>query len=239
MQENTITDIDEVASGMDAFPAYIYKFKFDFQWNSIRDKVSKYIEDTNKKIKENGNPADPENDGGITSAHWNSAKAFGEHPYGLPHTWDEFKDYYKLMEFIQPLLCKKWGYNPGWERHISESWINKHPKGGWTGEHHHQGAMFATTAYLNMPKNGGHFLIKNPLEMMKKSEPTDVDYWNGDNLWAPIEVETNDVLIFPGWVTHKTEVNNSDDDRYILSTNFITMRPLHDMLNVVNNKNWV
>ena len=33
-------------------------------------------------------------------------------------------------------------------------------------------------------------------------------YWKNylsDKIWGPIEVETNDVLFFPGWLTHKTE----------------------------------
>ena len=40
--------------------------------------------------------------------------------------------------------------------------------------------------------------------------------------WEPIEVKTNDVIFFPGWLRHKTEKNNSDENRYVMSAN---MRP--------------
>ena len=99
-----------------------------------------------------------------------------------------------------------------------------HPKGGWTGEHHHQNVMFATTGYLNKPTNSGNFMVRNPLEIFKKSEPTDTSYWNHKKYWAPIEVETGDILIFPGWLTHKTEVSRSEEKRYILSTNYVPLR---------------
>ena len=232
------SDIDEIACGMDAFPAYIYKFRFDFKWDSIKDKVKIYLDET-QKLKEEKNLTDPEQGGGVSSVHWNYSEKYGEHTYGLPKDWDEFKEYYSTMNYIQNLLCEKWGYNPKWDRLISESWMNRHPKGAWTAEHHHQNTMFATTAYLNMPENGGHFMIKNPLLEMKKAEPTDQAYWNEEKYWAPVEVETNDVLVFPGWLTHKTQVNESDEDRYILSTNYTTMRRLHDYLDVISGKHWV
>ena len=39
-----------------------------------------------------------------------------------------------------------------------------------------------------------------------------------------VEGKTGDVLFFPGWLTHKTEVNSSEHDRYVMSMN---IRALH------------
>ena len=222
-------EIDTIAVGLDAFPAYIYKFHYNFNWDSIKDKIEEYLNDTDELTKKY-NLNSPENDGGISSVHWcysNYDAEYGQHPFGLPQDWPELQDYYKYLNYVLGLVCAEWGYDPAWNRNISESWINMHPKGGWTGEHHHQNVMFATTGYLNKPTNSGNFMVRNPLEIFKKSEPTDVSYWNQKEYWAPIEIETGDVLIFPGWLTHKTEVNESDDKRYILSTNYIPMRTLN------------
>ena len=227
-------ELDIIAVGLDAFPAYIYKFHYNFNWDSIKDKIEEYLNDTDELTKKY-NLNSPENDGGVSSVHWCysnsivSAKGgdYGEHPFGLPQDWPELQDYYNYLNYVLGLVSAEWGYDPAWDRHISESWINMHPKGGWTGEHHHQNVMFATTGYLNKPTNSGNFMVRNPLEIFKKSEPTDVSYWNHKKYWAPIEVETGDVLIFPGWLTHKTEVNESDDKRYIISTNYIPMRTLN------------
>ena len=229
-------EIDTLAVGVDAFPAYIYKFNFDFKWDSIKDKVEQYLKDTDELRKKYG-LGDPEEDGGISSVHWNYSNEedsqYDQHPFGLPQHWPEFEKYYEHMRLIQDLLCPEWGYNPEWQRPISQSWINVHPKGGWTGEHHHQNAIFATTAYLNKPRNSGHFMVRNPLENLKKAEPVDVSYWNDKKYWGTIEVETNDVLIFPGWLTHKTEVNESDEERYILSTNYIPLRTIDGVVGEV------
>ena len=37
--------------------------------------------------------------------------------------------------------------------------------------------------------------------------------------YVPIQVETNDVLFFPGWLTHKTEKSKSIENRYVMSLN--------------------
>ena len=100
---------------------------------------------------------------------------------------------------------------------VSESWINVHRKGGWTQAHHHQNACIAIAAYLEVPENSGNLLIENPLRPYKCSEPLSQN--SEDLIWGPIEVETNDVLFFPGWLTHKTESNPTDNPRYVLSTN--------------------
>ena len=76
-------------------------------------------------------------------------------------------------------------------------------------------ACIAIAGYLEVPKDSGNLLIENPLRPYKCSEPIGKDY----SYWGPIEVETNDVLFFPGWLTHKTESNSTDNPRYVLSTN--------------------
>ena len=40
------------------------------------------------------------------------------------------------------------------------------------------------------------------------------------DLWNEVTVETNDILIFPGWLKHRTQVNRVDDDRVCLTFNY-------------------
>lgn len=46
-------------------------------------------------------------------------------------------------------------------------------------------------------------------------------YFDDKREWEYIEVESGDVLFFPGWMTHKTEKNLSDKDRYVMSLNIM------------------
>ena len=221
------SDLEMLCEPLDAFPPYIYKAKFDFKFENIRDKVDTFLNDV-AIIKEEHGLGDPENDGGISSVHYAHADKYEyeNHRFGLPYTWPEFKEYYNFLQYVMGSICSEWGYDPNWQRQIEESWINVHPPGAWTGEHHHQNAMFATTAYLSKPKNSGEFLVRNPLEIYKKGEPTHPDYWNMQRYWAPINVDTNDILIFPGWVTHKTQKNHSEENRYILSSNAVSVKTI-------------
>ena len=218
------SDLEMLCTPLDAFPPYIYKVHYDFGFENIRDKVDTFLNDV-AIIKEEHRLNDPENDGGISSVHYNYAgPSYKEHRFGLPHTWEEFKLYYEFLRHAMSAISSEWGYNPNWEKNISESWINVHPPGGWTGEHHHQNVMFATTAYLSKPEDSGEFMVRNPLESYKKAEPVLASYWSNEKYWAPIEVNTNDVLIFPGWLTHKTQKNHSKENRYILSSNVVPVR---------------
>ena len=221
------SDLEELCIPLDAFPPYIYKTKFDFQFENIRDKVDTFLNDV-AIIKEEHGLGDPENDGGISSVHYNyvDESAYENHRFGLPYTWPEFKEYYNFLNYVMTTISSEWGYDPSWKKEISESWINVHPPGAWTGEHHHQNAMFATTAYLSKPENSGEFLVRNPLEVYKKAEPLHPDYWRLKRYWAPVDVDTNDILIFPGWVTHKTQKNHSEENRYILSSNAVSVKTI-------------
>jgi ectoine hydroxylase-related dioxygenase (phytanoyl-CoA dioxygenase family) len=74
----------------------------------------------------------------------------------------------------------------------------------------------AAAAYLNMPENGGYFECKDPLEDLKGFYYHDTNDW----MWKEIPVVSGDVLIFPGWLKHRTQPNNSDEERWVITTNF-------------------
>ena len=62
-------------------------------------------------------------------------------------------------------------------------------------------------------------MVKNPYSIYKLGEPLDYNYYDQGMDWEYIDVQTNDVLFFPGWLTHKTEVNKTNENRYVMSLN--------------------
>ena len=205
-------------------------FKFNFEFNSFKEKVDKYLKDS-KILSTKYDWQDPENGDAITGVHFNNIPD----TWDVPHNWDEFDKFNEYLKFVVPFLMHTWFHAPPCNMSVNESWINVHRKGGFTEAHHHQNATISVAAYLEVPEGSGKLLIENPLKPYKCSEPLgDLDL-----LWGPIEVETNDVLFFPGWVTHKTEKNKTDNPRYVLSTN-LTHLPNYDGLdnwNYVGRKN--
>lgn len=176
----------------------------------MKSKVDGYIQAAQEHIQEYKLDT-PEKDGGITTVPISK----GMHP---PHVWDEFEDFRPWLYQRINRIWDMWHLHP-MEKHLSDSWLNCHPPGAYTAEHHHQNVTVAVSCYLHVPKNSGRFMVKNPLQIYKMGEPLHYNYYDDAREWDYIDVKTGDVLFFPGWLTHKTERNYSQKDRYIMSLN--------------------
>ena len=149
------------------------------------------------------------------------AKSSAPNQQTPPHKRKEFADFYKFIEPIsQKILKKYWGFFENGRYAISNSWINYHGKGGATAIHHHGPAALTMAAYLNLPKDGGYIQFKDPLEYHKGHFLKNIDEELYD--WKTLKAETGDVIIFPGWIRHRTEPNKSDEKRWVLTTNYMT-----------------
>lgn len=173
--------------------------------------------ETSKMIIDNNELKTPEIDDAVTSV---VMMGLGNEngPFKPPTAWEEYEYFTtKWLPDRVNRIMERWKLANA-PLHISESWINVHNKGGWTEEHDHQLSVIALGCYLNVPENSGRLLIKTPMQAYKYSEPLHPDYWNGME-WEAIDVKTNDVIFFPGWLRHKTEKNTSDESRYVMSAN--------------------
>jgi len=193
---------------IDPFP-YMFKSSFDFGWVHVKEEIEAEIERSQKIIEEVGGVDTPEKGGGTTSVilrndiHNIFGEEFHKHIDGmLSHVWDQ------------------WHLDMGRTRYISESWINKHPTGAWTEEHYHHNVVIASVAYLYAPHGTGNLMVKNPFMPFRMGEPLDQSFFYNQHEWTTVPVKTNDIIFFPGWLTHKTEENKVDNDRYIMSMNF-------------------
>jgi hypothetical protein len=131
-----------------------------------------------------------------------------------PHTWQE-------TQFFMPWLMNRamfvWNHlNYKGSPIITSSWTNLHKRTGATLEHNHNHTPLIATCYLQCPPNSGNIEFRDPLEYHKFGLP----YEPLEYLWKEVKVKTNDVLFFPGWIKHRTQVSNSDDDRVVLTINF-------------------
>jgi len=108
-----------------------------------------------------------------------------------PHTMDEFKPFYDWLSISM-----------GNEFFIGNSWVNVHHPGGSTIAHDHPNVSMVSAAYLSIPNNSGYFEYK-------------------DVTWKELPTVSGDVIIFPGWIEHRTQINNSSEDRWVITTNFI------------------
>lgn len=196
---------------INTFP-YLWKDTYDFNFSSWKDRADEYIEQADSMTKANKYDT-LEKDGGVTTVVMSN--------YYPPHDWDvchDFRDNWLYQRMDE--LWERWRLMPI-GKHISQSWINKHPPRGRTMEHHHQNVQVAVACYLNVPEHSGNLMIQNPLQIYKMGEPLNYNYYDEGMDWMEIPVKTNDVLFFPGWLKHKTGVNRSLEDRYVMSLNIM------------------
>jgi uncharacterized protein (TIGR02466 family) len=181
--------------------AYVYKLHFDFDWNSLKPVCEKLVNSEYAKstLIKNGR-----------SSHLNKTQ---------PHKIEQFRSFYTwLAPLIKNIFIEQLDYaNVTMNYFISNSWVNLHGPGGATTLHNHANTFMVATAYLDLPENSGYMEMKDPLEYTKGMFYHDNHEW----MWKEIPVVTGDVLIFPGWMQHRTQINNSSENRWVLTTNFV------------------
>lgn len=97
---------------------------------------------------------------------------------------------------------------------VSKSWFNLHSRTGQTLEHFHNRTDLVVSAYICCDDDTGNIEFRDPLEYHKMGSS-----WHESQLWKEVKVKTNDVLIFPGWLNHRTQINETDTDRIVMTYN--------------------
>jgi len=104
------------------------------------------------------------------------------------------------------------------------SWANIHKHLQLTGEHAHCGGFkkshISTVYHFKKPDNSGHIEFVDPLEYIHRMTPV---HEFSERVGTYNEFKTNqfDFVLFPSWLKHRTQANNSIEDRVAISINFI------------------
>ena len=132
------------------------------------------------------------------------------------HTIDEF---IPLGKFIEQEGKKYWdllGYYPDVIPKIRHSWTNITNSGGLITPHNHCRNPIAAVLYLEANNNCGNIVFENPMELILGGQPIKMPY---KNFQKSVKVETGDVIIFPGYLKHYTEINHSNNPRVTFVVN--------------------
>ena len=183
-------------------------YNFDFETN-LKSKCDQTIEYS--KIQSEKVPLE----------YGNAVSTVVHNINGEPHTWVENRKFNQFINANIPFILKQFELS---QRPIGivNSWVNKHSKGGETLEHMHQFVDLVMSCYLFCPENSGNLLVRDPLEYHRWNDSIESAYYKTKKYqhpWIEVPVKTNDILIFPGWLNHKTEKSNSDIDRYVMTVN--------------------
>jgi uncharacterized protein (TIGR02466 family) len=179
---------------VDPFRPFIFKTKFDFSKLEIFNRLDETILQFN----------DPE----LYERNFQTTNHTAQ-----PHTWTSFAQY---LDFVNTTVDKIWEISQfaDLQKFVTSSHLNQYTKDYALREHAHPGVDLVITGYIKKPKESGNIEVRNPLEYQWHTLPI-----NGhpDEAWREIPIEENDVLIFPGWLYHRTQKSKTEDPRITIS----------------------
>ena len=138
------------------------------------------------------------------------------------HTWQETKLLSEFIDYHSNQYWKQLGYNKEIVPKLIEMWANKYPRESFIDWHNHSPISITSSFYLQKDDNGGNILFEHPNELILKHQPilSDVEKNTYHNLFTEeITVNTGDLIMFPGYLKHRTLPNLSNTDRIIIGAN--------------------
>ena len=120
------------------------------------------------------------------------------------------------------------------EEIYQEEWLDRRPKlgnmwaninypGGYNRPHVHPNSLFSGVYYVKANKNSGVFIANDPRPGMQTMMPSRKPGKPPKHLWREIHLEPipGRIIMFPAWLWHCVEPNQSNDIRISISFNFI------------------
>ena len=116
---------------------------------------------------------------------------------------------------------------------LVDFWININGKGGSNVPHTHPGAKYSGVFYIKVPKEmkgGNLFFLRDYNETYLTSQENMGFFKQEYNLLPndlpkiPVKPLEKLLIVFPSWLPHSVEFNDTDEERISLSFNYILFR---------------
>lgn len=131
-----------------------------------------------------------------------------------------------LFEAIQPHVYKFWealDYRHNAQIDPQASWANLHLKNDRTGEHSHSGGSeqshISAVYYFKKPADSGNIEFVDPLEYVNRMVP--IHHYSEVDVYREVPAAQYDLILFPSWLKHRTQVNKTDHERVAISINCV------------------
>jgi uncharacterized protein (TIGR02466 family) len=98
-------------------------------------------------------------------------------------------------------------------------WTTIYPPGAFVPEHVHSNALLSGVFYARAPANCGNLVFRDPSSVAKIMFIRSMTEFPAVDTIHVHPVKTGSMVIFPAWLPHSTEVNESGEDRIIVSFN--------------------
>jgi uncharacterized protein (TIGR02466 family) len=127
-----------------------------------------------------------------------------------------------LVEFVNEhaqLYWKELGYNQAMRPEVYEMWTNIYKQDSFIEMHNHSPIHMTASFYLQHPESGGNIVFEHPNATLLKHQPYAFDQIRYTAFEQEVSVSTGTLVIFPGYMNHRTQPNMSADHRIIIGSN--------------------
>ena len=106
---------------------------------------------------------------------------------------------------------------------LGNMWANINPPGGLNNPHLHPNSLFSGVYYVKSQPKSGRLKIYDPRSTSQMVMPIRKPGNPGRDMWrdATLDPVIGRIIMFPSWLWHSVEENQSDDIRISVSFNFI------------------
>ena len=182
------------------FPTIIYAEDFKLDTNKIAQDIIQWSRQ----------------DSGVTKTNVN-----GWHSETNMHEKSEYKPLVnELFRMAHQIFDEEWLER---EPFLGNMWANINPFGGYNKPHVHPNALFSGVYYIKTPPNCGRLVCQDPRPGIQTCMPTRKKGQPPKHLWRDVHLQPqeNRAIIFPAWLWHSVEPNQSNENRISVSFNFI------------------
>ena len=182
----------------------------------------KWQDETLNKLDKDGNPIP-----GLMSYHWdlktesnsgNDFKKFGITTFYTGNLAENL-EWSPVTKFIIEMIFKLLGTDCKYNINITNMWATIYPKGAHVPEHVHNNSLYSGVFYAKTSPNCGNIVFKDPSYIAKSMASKLSDGFPSVPVTFTQEVDTGIMILFPSWLPHYTQPNESDEDRIIISFN--------------------
>ena len=177
-----------------------------------------YAEDVNLDTKQIANDIVEwsKQDKGVKKTNMN-----GWHSQTNMHQMPQFKLLVDELFKMQHKIFKEEWLNS--KPRLGNMWANINYPGGYNKPHIHPNSLFSGVYYVQSEPNSGKLVCNDPRPGIQSNMPTRVNGQPPKHLWREVHIEprVNRILMFPSWLWHNVEPNESNNIRISVSFNFI------------------
>ena len=145
----------------------------------------------------------------------------GWHSTTNMHELPQFKKLVDMLYACQKTIYEQEYYES--EPFLGNMWANINPPGGMNRAHQHPNSLWSGVYYIKAPKNSGHLKIDDPRSPAAMIRPKQKEGKKPPRLYRETHYEPipGRCIMFPSWLMHCVDPNESNDIRISVSFNFL------------------